>query len=66
MSDDEMMTLEEALEYIMRVTGKNRRQAEKSLLEKIRDDKLHPTGINMDTGKREPILPGDYQMRFVK
>ena len=63
MSDDDQMTMDEVLDHIMRVTGKNRRQAKAALLEKIASGELPATGVNMETGKREIIPPGEYQIK---
>ena len=58
MHDDDLMNLDEALDHIMRVTGKTRRQARIALLKKLNSGELPATGINVATGKREVIQPG--------
>ena len=61
-SSDDLMTLEEVLDHIMRTTGKTRRQAKAALLEKIESGELPATGINIATGKRETVPPGKYEV----
>jgi hypothetical protein len=51
----EWMTDDEAIAHVMRVTGKNYRQAKAALIEKFRKGEIRASGINTTTGKREQI-----------
>jgi hypothetical protein len=55
--DDPMMDLDEAIAYVMRVTGKTRRQATAALFQTARRGELPATGINRLTGETEIIPP---------
>lgn len=55
--DDPFMDIDQAVEHIMRATGKTRRQARYALIEAARSGKLRASGINPDTNKREAIPP---------
>jgi hypothetical protein len=55
--DDPFMSFDEAIEHVMRVTGKTRRQARYALIEAARSGALPTTGINSDTNQREAIPP---------
>jgi hypothetical protein len=57
MADDKQISIDEAVELIMRNTGKTRRQARQALVEYCRSGKLRATGINPETGEREIIPP---------
>jgi hypothetical protein len=56
-SDAPMMSLDEIIEYVMRVTGKTRRQAKYAVIEAARNGKLRTTGVNPCTNQREAIPP---------
>jgi hypothetical protein len=55
MTDDDEMSLNEIVEHVMRVTGRNRRQAQKEVLRRLASGELQTTGINTATGKRQAI-----------
>ena len=55
--DDPFMNIEDAVTYVMRVTGKTRRQAKYAIVEMARSGKLRAVGINPHTNEREAIPP---------
>lgn len=58
MSDnDRFMSIDDAVEYVMRVTGKTRRQAKHAIIEMARSGKLRAVGVNPDTNEHEAIPP---------
>ena len=54
-SDEDLMSFSEAIAHIMRVTGKNRRQATAALMEKLRSGKIKAWG--------RPITKAEYEAR---
>ena len=60
MADDETMTWRETVDHLMKVTGKNRRQATAELLQIVRKGEIPVTGINRKTGEREVIPPDQF------
>jgi hypothetical protein len=56
--DDRWMTFEEAIQWVMKQTGKTHRQAKAALNEKCRQGKIRAVGTNLRTGQRETVPPG--------
>jgi hypothetical protein len=57
MAKDGYVTVDEAIAHIMRVTGKNRRQARAALREKWRSGEVPVFGTNNQTGNFEVVPP---------
>jgi hypothetical protein len=47
--------MEEAIRYVMKVTGKTRRQARQALLEKFKSGEIRSFTVNPATGEPEPV-----------
>jgi hypothetical protein len=58
MADRDWISLDEAIDYLMRNEGVSRRKARRMLEAKQREGKLRVTGVNVATGKREDVPPG--------
>jgi hypothetical protein len=56
-TNDGDMSFDDAVQLVMQRTGKNRRQATAALKEKCRQGEIPATGVNVRTGRREPIPP---------
>lgn len=56
-NSDPMMNWDEAVTYVMRATGKSRRQATAALIEKCRQGAIRATGLNAETDDRETVPP---------
>ena len=56
-NDNYWMDFEEALQHIMRVTGKTRRQAKAALMKKLRAGEIYAIGTNAKTNRVERIPP---------
>ena len=55
MTKPKMITDEEAIDHIVRVTGKTRRQARMMLAQKMASGEIRAEGLNPYTEKREMI-----------
>jgi hypothetical protein len=56
-ADGGWIDAEAAIAHVMRVTGKNRRQARAALVKAFRSGAVTTAAINPDTGEREVIPP---------
>jgi hypothetical protein len=54
---DKMMSMDEAVDWIVHSTGKSRRQAKAMLVEACRKGEVRAVGVREDTGEREAIPP---------
>jgi hypothetical protein len=62
MTDPESMELNEAVEHIMSVTGKSRKQARAALIEACRQGEIKTTGVDARTGERVDVPPEAFPM----
>lgn len=56
-NDEPYMDIDEAVEHVMRATGKTRRQAKHAIIEMARSGRLRAIGTNSYTNEREAIPP---------